>query len=754
MKKNYFLLLLLITSLSSFNLNAQVSHLVISQVYGGGGNSGAPYTNDFIEIFNPTGNPVSLTGWSVQYASAAGTSWATTALSGSISPGQYYLIQEAAGGTPSTALPTPDATGGINMSATAGKVALVNSTTALTGSGCPFGVTIVDFAGFGTTADCREGGATTAFNTPAPSNTTSVLRASNGCTDSDNNSSDFATGSPNPRNTSSPINLCTQASTVSVSAGNNMAEPATNGTFNITLSSAAPAGGVTINYSLSGIAVLNTDYTDPQGGSITITQGNSSGTVTLNVMDDPTVEGTETIIITLNSATNGYTASGNATINLLDNDLAPPSTISLTGIYSQNFNTLAITGTSSTLPAGWLFAETGTNANTTYTAGTGSGTAGDTYSFGSTSAVDRAFGGLQSGSLIPTIGAGITNNTGGTISALKIIYTGEQWRLGALNREDRLDFQYSINATSLTTGTWTDINQLDFTAPVQTPVAGALDGNASANRTLTSYSITGLSIPDGATFYIRWNDFNASGADDGLSIDDFSIEANPADTDPPVVTLLFPANGASNVSTNLTASLTFNETVQKGTGNIIIKKTSDNSVVQTIDVNTASVSVSTTTVSFNLSGLAENTGYYIEINNGAFKDIAENNFEGISGNSTWAFTTGNIFYSANFQTCSSSLTDGFTQYSVTGDIVWACTAFGRDPAAPAGSAPFPSAVQINGFANGTNVPNIDWLISPSFDLTGTTFPLLSFWSRTAFNGSPLQLKVSTDYISGDPTLAT
>src|SRR5215217_7152077 len=82
--------------------------------------------------------------------------------------------------------------------------------------------------------------------------------------------------------------------------------------------------------------------------------------------------------------------------------------ISLTAINtpaSENFTTLALTGTSSAVPNGWDFSETGTNANTTYTAGTGSGTAGDTYSFGAASNTERAFGGLQSGSLIPTIGA-------------------------------------------------------------------------------------------------------------------------------------------------------------------------------------------------------------------------------------------------------------------------------------------------------------------------------------------------------------
>ena len=200
------------------------------------------------------------------------------------------------------------------------------------------------------------------------------------------------------------------------------------------------------------------------------------------------------------------------------------SQVSLTGpTYNQDFNTLALSGTSSTVPAGWLFAEAGTNANTIYTAGTGSGNAGDTYSFGAASNSERAFGGLQSGTLIPAIGAAFTNNTGGTITSLAIAYTGEQWRLGATGRTDKIDFQYSTDATSLTTGTWTDVNNLDFNGPISTGTVGALDGNAAANRTAISFTITGLSIPNSATFYIRWSSFDAAGADDGLSVDDFSI---------------------------------------------------------------------------------------------------------------------------------------------------------------------------------------------------------------------------------------
>ena len=96
--------------------------VVISQVYGGGGNAGATFKNDFIELFNRGATTLNLTGWSVQYGSATGSTWSPTPLSGTIQPGQYYLVQEAPGAGGSVNLPTPDATGSIAMGATAGKV--------------------------------------------------------------------------------------------------------------------------------------------------------------------------------------------------------------------------------------------------------------------------------------------------------------------------------------------------------------------------------------------------------------------------------------------------------------------------------------------------------------------------------------------------------------------------------------------------------------------------------------------------------
>jgi predicted extracellular nuclease len=174
------------------NALAVSNSIVISQVYGGGGNAGAPLRNDFIELYNRGATPVSVTGWSVQYASSAGTTWARTPLSGSIPPGGYYLVQEAAGANlAAPALPTPDATGTIPMSATAGKVALVDNNVTIGAISCP---TVVDFVGYGA-ANCSETSPTAAL-----SNTTAALRKNGGLTETDSNLADFEIGAPNPRN--------------------------------------------------------------------------------------------------------------------------------------------------------------------------------------------------------------------------------------------------------------------------------------------------------------------------------------------------------------------------------------------------------------------------------------------------------------------------------------------------------------------------------------------------------------------------
>jgi len=183
--------------------DAGAGGVVIEEVYGGGGNSGATYTNDFIELYNSGTSTVSLANDSVQYISAApgaSTTWQVTALSGSIAPGGHYLVGEAAGSGGTTPLPTPDATGTVNLSGTSGTVAFDTTQTALTcktAADCAADGTIADLVGYGT-AVVYEGSA----DAPLLSNTTADSRSATG-TDTGQNGADFTAGAVNPQNSAS-----------------------------------------------------------------------------------------------------------------------------------------------------------------------------------------------------------------------------------------------------------------------------------------------------------------------------------------------------------------------------------------------------------------------------------------------------------------------------------------------------------------------------------------------------------------------
>jgi Lamin Tail Domain len=183
------------------------SDMVLSQVYAGGGNSGATYTNDFVEIFNRGTTAIDLSTWSIQYASAAGTSWQATALSGTVQPGRYYLIQLASAAAIGSPLPTPDATGTSNLAQSGGKVAVVRSTTPLTcgaaAGSCSTNALVADLIGYGSAADYEGTDAASAL-----SSTTAALRAGAGCTDTDANASDFSAETPAPRNSATAAAPC------------------------------------------------------------------------------------------------------------------------------------------------------------------------------------------------------------------------------------------------------------------------------------------------------------------------------------------------------------------------------------------------------------------------------------------------------------------------------------------------------------------------------------------------------------------
>lgn len=243
----------------------------ISQVYGGGGNSGSTFTNDFIEIFNQSTAPVDISNWSVQYNSATATgAWLVTNLcagSCSLLPGHYFLVQGLAGAGGTTALPPTDAPGTTNLSSTNGKVALVASTTALSG-GCPVGGSVVDLVAYGATS-C-------AVSAAALSNTTAAVRKGNGCVDTGNNANDFIEVGPIPRDNAAPPNTCggnpAQPSGLGVATPGSL-EPAgtTLLTVSVTPATTPPSTNLAVTGDLTAIAgpASQTFYDDGTHGDVT-----------------------------------------------------------------------------------------------------------------------------------------------------------------------------------------------------------------------------------------------------------------------------------------------------------------------------------------------------------------------------------------------------------------------------------------------------------------------------------------------------
>ena len=237
------------------------SAVVISQVYGAGGNgtgaTGATLKHDFIELYNRSGAPVSLNGWSVQYASATGSSWQVTPLTSvTLQPGQFYMVQQAAGAGGTATTVTADKVGTIPMAGGAGKVALSNTITAFTVAN-PSGAALVDLVGYGSTANFSEGGTPTG----TLGNLAAALRKNNGCTDTDNNGADFEVLAPNPRNSAvtqacgatvvKPI-VATCPSSLSVAQGYSASVPLTATDEDSIVNAAVITAGAMAGISLDG----------------------------------------------------------------------------------------------------------------------------------------------------------------------------------------------------------------------------------------------------------------------------------------------------------------------------------------------------------------------------------------------------------------------------------------------------------------------------------------------------------------------
>lgn len=394
--------------------------------------------------------------------------------------------------------------------------------------------------------------------------------------------------------------------------------------------------------------------------------------------------------------------------------------VSITNIgspYTQDFNGLAATGTANTtLPAGWLFSESGTGANTSYAADNGGNTAGNTYSYGATGNADRAFGSLQSGSVVPTLGVGFTNNTGVTITTLTINYTGEQWRAGVASRTtaDTLNFQYSLDATSLSTGTWVDENNLDFASPALSVPAGALDGNLTANRTAKSFTITGLNIADGASFYLRWTDYNIASSDDGLSIDDLTITFNGT-INPPCAEPTAQATGIS-VGSATTSSLTigFTPAVPAADEYLVVRSTSPTLSGNPVDGVTYT------------AGQALGGGTVISY--GTLTNLIDG---GLAANTTYYY----FVFAANSQDCT-----GGPNYLVTAPLSGNGTTLGLSPcvaptAAPTNLVLTPGSISISGSFTASATAN-RYLVVRSTSSTLSASPVngVTYTAGQAFGG--------------------
>jgi predicted extracellular nuclease len=276
---------------------AEPGSVVISAVYGGGGNANAPFSRDYIELFNRSASTINLRGMSVQYQAAANTNWSgVTALPAiDLAPGQYFLVAEASGGSVGADIGTADVTGNFNMSATAGKVALANVASALPDGTAFPSASIMDLIGYGTNATVYE-----TARAPAGSNGTGLYRASAGCSDTDNNAVDFTSAAvTSPRRRTSPLNAC--------AGGTPVAQP-------IVL--ACPAS-VSAQSGTAVSAILRASDADSIVNNVAITSTNAG--ISLSGFAPATAIG-GSASVNLDVAANLPTGIYNVTVNFTNND--------------------------------------------------------------------------------------------------------------------------------------------------------------------------------------------------------------------------------------------------------------------------------------------------------------------------------------------------------------------------------------------------------------------------------------------------
>ncbi len=335
------------TAQSATDFTVLQAQVLISQIYGGAGSSGSTYRQDYVELHNRGSSAISLSGWSVQYASASGNTWAAVPLGGSIPADGFYLVGLGTGSS-GVDLPSPDAIGSTAIATGNGKIALRNTTAILSGSSPLTAEGLQDFVGYGS-ANASEGSPA-----PSPSATTAIFRAGGGTIDTGNNQADFSTAPPNPRNSSTGV-LTAPAITSAATAG---------GTTGLAFSYQISATNAPTSFDASGLpAGLTVNPATGAIAGIPTVEGNTTATISAT---NAAGTGSASLVITIQAA-------GGSPVTLFSENMGTPS--GTTAIASHTFQNTghAFSGTAdvrNTTPStGYTGASGGGNVFVTGTVG-------------------------------------------------------------------------------------------------------------------------------------------------------------------------------------------------------------------------------------------------------------------------------------------------------------------------------------------------------------------------------------------------
>jgi len=428
---------------------------------------------------------------------------------------------------------------------------------------------------------------------------------------------------------------------------------------------------------------------------------------------------------------------------------------------TENFNSL---GTSTNLPTAWKMGPAGNSSPTygdvanfttvTQQASSGSPTAGGRYNWG-TSASERGIGFMTSGSYASpsSILVAYKNANSANLKSLAVSFNIKRYRINT--RAASVSFFYSTDGS-----TWTALSDGNV-ADTEIPVGTNAYTFSSPLVVGKSATVANLTLSQNSLIYLRW-EINTGGTNSqGIGLDDVSVTPTFANsTDPNLTTNPTSiAFGNQNILTSAQRTLTLNYSnlsnadvsLSTGASSIFsISKTIGGTYLNTLTFTSAELTGTSKDVfvQFTPSITGASSGS-IGITGGGLSSAASVALSGTGIDpSVLSFDFENCTPSGN-----TTLPAGFIHESITGSQTWACTSFGRDASDATGKASSGNAVQINGGSSSSSTENEDWLISPPFDLSAMTYPMLSFWSRTAFAGNSLQLKVSTNYTGTGPVSA-